>query len=247
MTGLIDNRDKLHQDLRQVHDLRRRAQDAPGDPAPAQARRVPRQAADPRGALRGRGRHHVRQRGHQPPSFVTATDRTVKKLVQQFLGVEDSEGAAGTLEPSRRQGRKRRKRPRRQRPGEGPGAGQGPGGAGRSRRPRRARQLPVYYPTLRLKALRVRRPAALLQDPHAGEQVPQEPTGWSSSATQLGEYYGVQGTTWKDPPILESGSDKMQDGRAHVRAALRRRPGAAGGLAHVEGGLLDLQHPAPDA
>ena len=30
---------------------------------------------------------------------------------------------------------------------------------------------------------------------------------------KLGEYYGVQGTTWKDPPLLEGGFDKVKAGR----------------------------------
>ena len=33
-----------------------------------------------------------------------------------------------------------------------------------------------------------------------------------------GEYYGVQGTTWKDPPILDGAVRDAQDRRAHVRA-----------------------------
>ena len=65
VTGLIDKRDKLQQDLRQVHDLRRRAQEQQGHPQPAQAGRVQRRPAHPRGALRGRGRHHLGQRGHR--------------------------------------------------------------------------------------------------------------------------------------------------------------------------------------
>ena len=67
------------------------------------------------------------------PSFVTATDRTVKKLVQQFLGVENSKGVKGTLEPEKAlgEGRQAAQAPvRRQRPGEGARPGQGPGRAG---------------------------------------------------------------------------------------------------------------------
>ena len=35
-----------------------------------------------------------------------------------------------------------------------------------------------------------------------------------------GQYYGVQGTSWKAPPILDSPSDTMQHARAQVRAVL---------------------------
>ena len=145
------------------------------------------------------------------PSFVTATDRTVKKLVQQFLGVESSKGVKGKLKPEDPQGPQAAQAPGRgQRAGEGARPGQGPGGAGHPagcRRPA-AGLLPDAAP----EALAVYRPAALLQDPHARHEVPQ---GYRMviKRDKLGEYYGVQGTTWKDPPLLEGGFDKVKAGK----------------------------------
>ena len=59
--NLVKDRDKLLDDLRQVHDLRRRAQEPRRDPEPAQARGLLGRPADPRGALRGPD--HRRRRG----------------------------------------------------------------------------------------------------------------------------------------------------------------------------------------
>ena len=38
------------------------------------------------------------------------------------------------------------------------------------------------------------------------------PTGWSSRRGHVGEYYGLQGTTWKNPPILEGATEKRKIG-----------------------------------
>ncbi len=147
------------------------------------------------------------------PSFVTATDRTVKKLVQQFLGVENSKGVKGKLEP---EAGARREKPRPRRPAgdnglekaPGPGMDQAvqviqQGGGG---------QLPVYYPTLRLKG-------SLFTGPPRFYKIRTPGTKFHKSyrmvikRDKLGEYYGVQGTTWKDPPLLEGGFDKVKAGR----------------------------------
>jgi LCP family protein required for cell wall assembly len=143
------------------------------------------------------------------PSFVTATDSTVKKLVQQFLGVQASKGVKGTLEPRGRRKKKRRG------PTDGglekapvPGKDQavqaiqqGAGG-----------QLPVYFPTLRLKA-------SLFAGPPRFYKI-HTPSGRYEKSYRMvikrgrvGEYYGVQGTTWKKPPLLEGGFDTVRSGR----------------------------------
>ena len=143
------------------------------------------------------------------PSFVTATDRTVKKLVQQFLGTEASKGVKGTLEPGG-QKKKRKKGPTDGglENASGPGMDQavqaiqqGAGG-----------QLPVYFPTKRLKA-------SLFAGPPRYYKI-KTPAGRREKSfrmvikrSRVGEYYGVQGTTWRKPPLLEGGSDKVRAGR----------------------------------
>jgi polyisoprenyl-teichoic acid--peptidoglycan teichoic acid transferase len=137
------------------------------------------------------------------PSYVTASDKTVKKLTQQFLGVESSKGPKGTL------GKKRRG------PTDGgleraPGPGkdqavqaiqQGAGG-----------QLPVYYPTVRLKGSLFAGPPRYYKILTPGGRA-EKSYRMVIKRGRVGEYYGVQGTTWRKPPLLEGGFDKKRIGR----------------------------------
>ena len=50
-----------------------------------------------------------------------------------------------------------------------------------------------------------------------------------------GEYYGIQGMTWKDPPILDNPDEMRDDRRAQVPALLRRAAAAAGRLEDARG------------
>ncbi len=145
------------------------------------------------------------------PSFVTATNSTVQKLVQQFLGTEASKGVKGTLEPT---GAKRRRRKSKGPPDGGLEKASVPGrdqavqavqqGAGG--------QLPVYYPTFRLKG-------SLFAGPPRYYKILTPDKRHEKSyrmvikRDKVGEYYGVQGTTWKNPPILEGGFDKKRIGK----------------------------------
>ena len=157
------------------------------------------------------------------PSYVTASNATVKKLTRQFLGVEETRGAArraAAQGPQEAQARRARSRAtaawRRRR------------ASARTRRSRRSRQgaggqLPVYYPTVRVKN------SLFAGPPRYYKIVTRDGKRHKSyrmvvKRGLVGEYYGVQGTTWKDPPILDEHVREAQDRQAHVRAALRRRP-----------------------
>ena len=146
------------------------------------------------------------------PSFVTATDRTVKKLVQQFLGVESSKGVKGKLKPEK--GSKGPKRPKRPAGDNGlekaPGPGQGPGRAGHpaGRRRPAARLLPDGP----AEGLAVHRTAALLQDPHAGHEVPQElPDG--HQARQARRVLRRAGHHLEGPAAARGQFDKVKSGK----------------------------------
>ena len=142
------------------------------------------------------------------PSYVEASFETVDRLTQQFLGVEETEGPRGELVP--KDGRKRR-RPRgddglERAPVDGKAQAlqtiqQGAGG-----------QLPVYYPTVRLRG-------SLFAGPPRYYKVEALDGKWHKSYRmvirrgRIGEYYGVQGTTWQDPPILEGPSEERKIGK----------------------------------
>jgi len=150
--------------------------------------------------------------GELGPSFVEASNAQVQKLVQQFLKVEDTPGPRGTPDVAREPKRKRRRRA----VGsigvyDAAGAGEDQGlqavqaGAGGS--------LPVFYPTVLLNS------SQFWQSPRVYKL--RSPEGKRYGAYRMvarrtnanGEYYGLQGTTWRNPPILDDPTEKRRVGR----------------------------------
>ena len=80
------------------------------------------------------------------PSYVTATDRTVRKLTQQFLGVEASSGPRGRLKPERR---RKPKEPSDLALEDATGEGQDQAAQAVAQASALGKRLPVYYPTMR--------------------------------------------------------------------------------------------------
>ena len=132
--------------------------------------------------------------------YVTASSLEVQKLVDQFLGVEETSGPRGTVAPRR-------------------GGGRGPvledvSGAGRQQAlAARAGgvRFPVFYPR------QLTRGAQFVDQPRA--YTIRGPGGRRHSAYRMvvrrgpvGEYYGVQGTSWKEPPILAEPSETRRIG-----------------------------------
>jgi LCP family protein required for cell wall assembly len=147
------------------------------------------------------------------PSYVEASQRKVKKLVDRFLNAKESPGPRG-----RPPGETPSRKPRRKRPrdaasldlydaavtGEDQGLQAVQSGAGGS--------LPVFFPTLLLNSSQFAHPPRVykLRDPdgkrHGAYRIVMQRTNAN------GEYYGLQGTTWKDPPILDAPTDKRTVG-----------------------------------
>ncbi len=144
------------------------------------------------------------------PSYVIASDAAVKRFAAQFLGVEDTKGPRGALDPDRPEG-------------DRPGGGDPDGGlfkspdSGKDMAVRTiekgvGRRLPVYYPTVFLKG------SAFDEAPRSYRL--KTPAGKVERAYRMvfrrdpeGEYYGLQGTTWKQPPILESDFEERKMGK----------------------------------
>jgi len=143
------------------------------------------------------------------PSYVTASDATVKKLAQQFLGVEDTPGPRGTLKRKRR--------------GKVERVVQNPGGLAKDEtygleqavsaieRGLGGRKFPVYYPTVRVA-----------DSQYVGTRVyplktPDGPFRRSYRMVlkrpYVGEFYGIQGTRWRNPPILENPTETRKIGK----------------------------------
>jgi LCP family protein required for cell wall assembly len=147
------------------------------------------------------------------PSFVEASDAQVKKLVQQFLRVEETPGPRGAA-PGERPARKPKRRQGRDAAslglydasvaGEDQGLQAVQAGAGGS--------LPVFYPTLLQNSSEFAYPPRVykMRDPGGRRYGAYRMVIRRTNA--FGEYYGVQGTTWKNPPILDAPTEQRTVG-----------------------------------
>jgi polyisoprenyl-teichoic acid--peptidoglycan teichoic acid transferase len=140
-------------------------------------------------------------------SYVTARQSSVKKVTRKFLGVEASSGPRGPAEP-RRSAPKRRKRPS----GSDALISVTPSGKQQALTiAREARGYKIYYPRLIVprSSFSYASPRAYrICGPNGGKCY--QSYRIVLSRDLIGEYYGVQGTTWRDPPILNDPSEKRE-------------------------------------
>jgi LCP family protein required for cell wall assembly len=161
----------------------------------------------------GRPIREVHFEGLIGPSYVEASDARVKKLVQEFLAVRDTPGPRGELKDKgeRKQRRRRGGRPTPDSLGLEDATGFGQDQAIQAVEQGAGTTLPVLYPRLRIAGSlyagppRVYKIRANGRDYGAYRMVLKKSIG-------VGEYYGVQGTTWKDPPILENATETREIG-----------------------------------
>ena len=134
-------------------------------------------------------------------SYVTASATAVKKATAEFLGVRSSSPPRARPAP--------RASSHHHRSGRSASNLMDLSSGGRQQAltlAKDVRGLPIYYPRLGvpMSSFSVSSPRAYqICGPHAGK------CWWSyriviARNPVLGEYYGVQGTTWKDPPIIKS-------------------------------------------
>ena len=143
--------------------------------------------------------------------YVTADSRSVRKLADEFLGVRRTRQAR---EPSRRPARRKKRRRGAVRVPVADGSAAGRQQALQVIGTRKWRH-PVFYPRRRTPAgafvgearvYGIRAPDGRVYS--AYRMVVQR------SPRSIGDYYGIQGTTWKDPPILAQPSETRRlDGR----------------------------------
>ena len=171
--------------------------------------------------LRGAEIKQVHLNSTLGPSYVYATQDQIKQAVDQFLGVKGTPGPAGsTAKPPKKVAATRP--PDYSKPT--PAAPKKPAGAahtdlvdttyGRSlARGIRARKskVPIYYPTkLEVGSDYAQKPRVYKINGKGDESPPHAERGsykWVFSLPTIGDYYGFEGTLWKDPPILDSPSD----------------------------------------
>ena len=207
---LVDDRDKLIRIFGQQHHLRRRAEDARRDHPAAQAGRVQRGPADARGALRGCGDHRGR-RGRRATELRGGLRRHGEEAHQALpRGGGDAAARAASCCP-------------RAGASASPGGGDPDGGlekapaegadqALQAIQAGAGKELPVYYPTVRVKN-------SIFAGPPRYYKIKTTEVRRRKSYRMVvkrglvGEYYGIQGTTWRNPPILESESEKRRIGK----------------------------------
>ena len=149
-------------------------------------------------------------KGSLGASYVTASDQVMKDLAADFLGLKASSGPRG--------------KPRRVR---NPGKDNEPTGFGLENAETEGKdqalqlvaqgqKFPVFYPRLRVQR-------AIYAGPPRYYKIPVGKRGkdreWYPSYRMvikrdlLGEYYGIQGTTWKDAPIFREASETRKIGK----------------------------------
>ena len=206
--------------------------------------------------LRGAQVKEVHFQATLGPSYVYASQSEIQQAVNQFLGVQGTPGPqASSAKPS--------KEVKPQQPPDHSKAT--PAAARHHHHPSadtnlvstsygkqlaqgikaRKEKVPVYYPTVLETGSDYAQKPRVYKINGKGDGAPPHDERaaykYVFSLPGLGDYYGFEGTRWKDPPILDDPSDDEDDRRPRLQALLRRRPAAHGGLANGPGLVLGLQ------
>jgi LCP family protein required for cell wall assembly len=153
-------------------------------------------------ASAGQPIREVHFRAKLGPSYVYARASVVRRTVQQFLAVKQSKGPRGSAAKTLAARKSHRR-------GHRPLAGMiDASGVGKEQAlaaiNQHVRVFPVYYPAKLTLA------SQFVDQPRVYTITKRDGTRYAAyrmvlSAGLIGQYYGIQGTTWMDPPIL-SGS-----------------------------------------
>jgi polyisoprenyl-teichoic acid--peptidoglycan teichoic acid transferase len=175
--------------------------------------------------LRGAQIKEIHFEGHLGPSYVTASPEEIKTAVGQFLGSESTPGPQGsTAKPDQKVV-----------PEQPPDFTKATPAAGKKKTAEatnlvettygkqlaqaiKARKLkvPVYYPTqLEVGSDYAQKPRAYKINGKGDQSPPHSERAaykWVFSLPTIGDYYGFEGTRWKDPPILDNPTDEKTIG-----------------------------------
>jgi LCP family protein required for cell wall assembly len=153
----------------------------------------------------------VRFQGAIGPSYVESTPEQMRAMVQEFLQVKDSPGPRGESK------RKVKRNKRKKLPAVGDIGLEDATGFGKDQAVQAVQAgagvtLPALYPALRLQG------SVFAGPPRVYKLRGSDGKTYGAYRMVLqndvaGEYYGLQGTTWKDPPILEGVTERRKIGR----------------------------------
>jgi LCP family protein required for cell wall assembly len=153
----------------------------------------------------------VRFQGAIGPSYVESTPEQMRAMVQEFLQVKDSPGPRGESK------RKVKRNKRKKLPAVGDIGLEDATGFGKDQAVQAVQAgagvtLPALYPALRLQG------SVFAGPPRVYKLRGSDGKTYGAYRMVLqndvaGEYYGLQGTTWKDAPILEGVTERRKIGR----------------------------------
>lgn len=151
-------------------------------------------------------------------TYVDISPQALERVVGEFQNARASGGARQTGDRSKAAKKARKKQRRRQAKGLPPGIIPGRQEAQAAAVPAAAKlRLPVYYPAVRLASGGFASGERDYPPVRAYSIRDRAKTRYEAYRMVLatgvaGQYYGVQGTSWKAPPILDSPSDTMRMG-----------------------------------
>jgi LCP family protein required for cell wall assembly len=149
----------------------------------------------------------VRFRGKVGPSYVTIGQKSLAKMTQEFLGTKQSKGPRGEVPVGDPAQRKRAR--------QDAGTLEVATTAGKQQALAAIAggvRFPVFYPTQRTRSSLFAYPQPRVYDIKVGRMRYQS-YRMVIKRGLVGEYFGLQGTTWKDPPILKGPDEKRKMGK----------------------------------
>ena len=160
----------------------------------------------------------VRFRARLGSTFVTASEESLRRTRDEFLAAEATAGAKGATKPRRRGAKKSDAKPRAN--GDVPAGLEDATTQGEDQAVVAETKLPfpVYFPKYIVRGGRYwdgySTDAPRTYDLFGAKRRKYRAYRMVTEAPGIGEYYGVQGTDWKDAPILDSPSEEREvDGR----------------------------------
>jgi LCP family protein required for cell wall assembly len=177
--------------------------------------------------LRGAQIKEIHFNGTLGPSYVTATPDEIHTAVNQFLGVEGTPGPAGSSAKPKKavapqqppDHSKSRPASKKKSSGSSLPSTLTPTSYGKQlAQAIRARKekVPVYYPTVLEEGSDYAQKPRVYKINGKGDASPPKSERaaykWVFSLPTLGDYYGFEGTRWKDPPILSDPTDEKTIG-----------------------------------
>ena len=153
----------------------------------------------------------VRFRGTLGESYVDSTPEQMSQMVHEFLNVEDTPGPRGEVTRKVKRG-KRKKLPSVGELGLEDATGFGEDQALQGHRGGARHHAARALPGAADDGLDLRRAAARVQDAR-DRRAPYGAYRMVLQTPKIGEYYGLQGTTWRNPPILEGVTETRTIGK----------------------------------